>query len=272
MPTIRAADLDVHYLESGDPSGVPVIFVHGNWATSSWWEPLLARLPEGYRGLAYDVRGRGRTIGPDTSYAIPALGGDLLALADAVGADAFHLVGHSLGTAIAMQAALDAPGRIRSLAVIAPVWVDGMPAAFDVPARQIAMKNDRDLFATALKPLAPAVPDDDYWKRLVAEGHAQRLAAALGNLEALRAWGPGDRLRTLAVPTLVIAGALDPLTGGANAERAAASLGAPLEVMPGIGHSPNIEAPARSAALLATLWRSRDPRPSGPLTGDHLVT
>ena len=88
------------------------------------------------------------------------------------------------------------------------------------------------------------------------EGHAQRLDAALRNLEALLAWRPGDRLAAITAPTLVIAGALDPLTGGANADRAAAALGAKLVTLDGVGHSPNIEAPQRVAALLAELWRA----------------
>ena len=256
MPMLRAADLDVHYLEAGDPNGAPVIFVHGNWGTASWWEPLLSRLPAGHRGLAYDVRGRGTTSGPDSSYTIDALAGDLLAFATAAGAQRFHLVGHSLGTAIAMQAALDAPERVRSLAAIAPAWVDGMPAAYNVPAGQIAIKNDPVLFATALKPLAPTVADDDFWKRLVREGHGQRIEAALRNLDALVAWRPGDGLGAIPAPKLVIAGTLDPLTGGANADRAAAALGAQLVILEGVGHSPNVEAPDRVAALLAELWRS----------------
>ena len=255
MPMLHVADLEVHYIESGDPRGTPALFVHGNWGTSSWWEPLVARLPAGYRGLAYDVRGRGRTTGPDSSYAIESLAADLLAFATAAGAERFHLVGHSLGTAIAMQAALDAPDRIRSLAAIAPAWVDGMPAAYNVPAGQIAIKQDAALFATALKPLAPTVPDDDYWRRLVREGHGQRIESALLNLDALLAWKPGDRLRAITAPTLVIAGALDPLTGGPTADRAAEALGARLIVLEGIGHSPNIETPDRVMELLAALWR-----------------
>lgn len=257
MPMLRAADLDVHFLEAGDPAGVPVLFVHGNWGTASWWEPLLARLPAGYRGLAYDLRGRGTTAGPDSSYAIDALAADLLAFATAAGADRFHVVGHSLGTAVAMQAALDAPERILSLAAIAPAWVDGMPPAYNVPAGQIAIKDDAGLFASALKPLAPTAPDDDYWRRLVREGHGQRISAALLNLDALLAWRPGDRLGAIPAPTLVIAGALDPLTGGANAERAAAALGARLVTLDGAGHSPNIEAPDRVSALLTDLWRGQ---------------
>ena len=256
MPRLRAADLDVHYLEAGDPSGIPVVFVHGNWATASWWEPLLARLPARYRGLAPDVRGRGGTTGPDSSYEIGALAADLLAFATAAGAERFHLVGHSLGGAIALQTALDAPERIRSIAAIGPAWVDGAPAVYNQPDRQRALASDSTFFGTALKALAPAAPDDDYWKRLVREGHAQRIEATLRNLDALERWTPGDRLASITAPKLVVAGALDPLTGGAVAERAAAALGTRLVTMDGVGHSPNIEAPDRVMGLLAELWRS----------------
>ena len=255
MAMLKVADLDVHYLEAGDATGTPVVFVHGNWGTASWWEPLLARLPAGHRGLAYDVRGRGLTTGPDSTYAIEALAADLLAFAAKAGAERFDLVGHSLGTAIAMGAALQAPARVRTLTVIAPAWVDGMPAAYNVPAGQVAIKNDPALFATALKPLAPTVPDDEYWKRLVREGHEQRIEAALRNLDALVAWRPGDRLAAIPAPKLVIVGALDSLTGGATAERAAAALGARLVTLDGVGHSPNIEVPDKVAALLRELWR-----------------
>ena len=65
MPHIPAGDLNVYYLEKG--TGTPVVFVHGNWTTSTEWEPVLERLPAGVRGLAPDVRGRGQTTGPDNT-------------------------------------------------------------------------------------------------------------------------------------------------------------------------------------------------------------
>ena len=107
MPFIRAGALTVHYIERG--SGTPVVLVHGNWATCSWWQPVLGRLPDGWHGLACDLRRRGRTTGPDSDYGIPSLAGDLLAFTEALGLDPAHLVGHSLGSAVAMQFALDQP-------------------------------------------------------------------------------------------------------------------------------------------------------------------
>jgi pimeloyl-ACP methyl ester carboxylesterase len=189
MPFLRTSDLDVYYLDQG--SGTPVVFIHGNWATSSWWEPLLARLPDGCRGIAYDLRGRGRTTGPDSDYRIPSLAADLRAITEGLGLDAPHLVGHSLGGAVVMQYALEHPAQVRSLTVLAPVWVDGMPEDALAAWRQRDLKADRALFALALKAVALTVPDDAFWQRLVAEEHAQRLTAALGAAPAKAAtYGP----------------------------------------------------------------------------------
>ncbi len=248
MPTVKAGSSSIHYLEQG--VGIPVILLHGNWATSAWWEPVLARLPAGRRGLAPDLRGRGATVGPDEGYTLAELSADGLAFADALGLDRFHLVGHSLGSALAMQMALDAPSRVLSLTAVSPAWVDGMPAAYNVPAGQEALKADPVLFGQALKAMAPAVAEDAYWQRLVREGHAQSMTATLENLPALVAWQPGDRLQTTGVPALVISGEGDLLTGGANADRAAAALHARHIVLPGVGHSPIIEAPETVVALL----------------------
>ncbi len=253
MPFTAAGDLNVHYIERG--VGEPVIFLHGNWATCGWWEPTLNLLPEGYRGIAPDMRGRGKTAGPDHDYSLAALAQDTLMFADALGLDRFHLVGHSLGAGVAMQLALDRGERVLSLTAVAPPWVDGMPAEANSPERQQMLKANFDLFAMALKALAPTAPDDAFWRRLVAEGHEQRLEAALGAIGALANWAPGDALRAIQCPKLVIAGENDILVTQPVATRAAEALGAQIMVIPGVGHSPNIEAPSVFVDLLVDLWR-----------------
>jgi pimeloyl-ACP methyl ester carboxylesterase len=248
MPFIKAGDLNVYYIEQGE--GEPVVFVHGNWVTNSTWLPVLERLPEGFRGIAPDVRGRGKTEGPHTSYAIPALAQDLRTFVDALALDRFHLVGHSLGSAITMQFALESPERLLSLTVLSPAWVDGMPEAYNAPAAQQALTDNKEIYAGALKMMMPTLSEGDLWQRLVGEGHGQRIEATMGNLTALLEWKPGDSLRQIGVPTLVISGEMDALTGGVNAHRAAQALAAEEVVMPGVGHSPNVEVPGSFVELL----------------------
>jgi pimeloyl-ACP methyl ester carboxylesterase len=249
MPFVQADDLSIHYLEVG--GGEPIIFVHGNWASCGWWEPVLDRLPAGYCGLAPDLRGRGRTEGPDSDYSIAALAADVLVFADALGLSEFHLVGHSLGAAISMQMALDTPARVRTLTVIAPPWADGMPAELNMLDRQRLLKQQPDLFRRAIRAMAPTAPDDALWARLVEEGYAQRIEAAIGNMSALMDWKPGDNLGAIGMPTLVIGGTLDPLITPDAVRRTAAALGVEPIILDGVGHSPNLEAPDRLIALLA---------------------
>lgn len=256
MSFVQAGDLTVHYREHG--SGAPVMLLHGNWATGAWWEPTLALLPDGFRGLAPDMRGRGATQGPDNDYSLALLAHDALRFADALGLRQFHLVGHSLGAGVAMQLALDHGDRVASLAAVAPPWVDGMPAAANSAERQQMLKTNFDLFAMALKALAPTAPDDSFWRQLVSEGHEQRLAAAIGAIEALAAWMPGDALRSISCPKLVIGGENDILIAPPAVARAAQALGVQEFIIPGVGHSPNIEAPHVFIELLVELWRTHE--------------
>jgi pimeloyl-ACP methyl ester carboxylesterase len=254
MPRTRAGDVDTFYLEAG--AGTPLILVHGNWGSSTWWEPTLARLPAGRRALAPDLRGRGQTRGPDTDYGITSMAKDILAFADALRIERFDLVGHSLGSCIAMEIALAHPERLRSLVVVSPGWIDGMPGAYAIPERQKQLKDDPAFLATALRAIVPGT-DDDLWRRLLHDAGEQRLEAALALLPALTEWAPGDAVGAVRVPRVVISGALDLFTGGSNAVRVAQALGCELITMPEVAHGPMIEAPDAFAKIL---WEHLSPR------------
>jgi pimeloyl-ACP methyl ester carboxylesterase len=73
------------------------------------------------------------------------------------------------------------------------------------------------------------------------EGHEQRWEAARANVDALANWRPGKRLGNIPCPKLVIGGEQDPLVNAAIVEKAAAALGAPRVLMPGVDHGLIIE-------------------------------
>ena len=222
---------------------------HGNWATGSWWDPVLSRLPAGRRAIAPDLRGRGKTRGRDTDYSVPSLAADVLGVADTLGLERFDLVGHSLGSCVAMEIGLTRPERLRSLVVVSPGWIDGMPASYAVPEHQQRLKDDPAFLNAALHAIVP-VAEDDFWKRLVREGGEQRIEAAMGLIPALMEWKPGDAVGAIDVPRVVIAGANDAFTGGPNAVRVAQALRCELVTMPGLSHGPMLEAPDEFARIL----------------------
>lgn len=115
--------LGTRVLFAGPDDGVPVVFVHGNLSSATWWEETMLRLPDGFRAIAPDLRGYG---GADRDALIDARRGmgdfsdDLAALLDELGIAAAHLVGHSLGGAVLWRFLADHPGRVLSVTQVAP--------------------------------------------------------------------------------------------------------------------------------------------------------
>lgn len=100
-----------------EPNRPTVILLHGFPATSAMWKPLIPALASGgYRVVAFDQRGYSPGARPleVDEYALPNLVSDVLAIADAVGAQTFHLVGHDWGAAVGWATVLEHPDRVLS--------------------------------------------------------------------------------------------------------------------------------------------------------------
>lgn len=121
--------LTTRVLFSGAEDGIPVVFVHGNVSSATFWEETMLALPAGYRGIAADNRGYG---GADPAKKIDATRGlgdlsdDLAALLDHLGIERAHLVGHSLGGSVIWRFIMDHPERILTVTQVAP----GSPYGF----------------------------------------------------------------------------------------------------------------------------------------------
>ncbi len=117
--TVRAHGVDLHTSLRGDRPGA--IFLHGLGDDLSTWDGVWAATAQVLPALRYDLRGFGRSIADDDAAFNHA--DDLLAIVDAVGVEQCDLIGVSMGGSIALNFALDHPGRVRSLVLISPGMV-----------------------------------------------------------------------------------------------------------------------------------------------------
>ncbi len=133
--TVTTGRLATRVLFSGPEDGIPVLFLHGNLASATWWEETMVRLPAGYRGIAPDQRGYGDADPEakiDARRGMGDLADDALALLDHLGIERAHVVGSSLGGNVVWHLLARAPGRLLTATLVAPGSPYGYGATKDL--------------------------------------------------------------------------------------------------------------------------------------------
>ncbi len=265
MTGFTAAD-GVRYAVRRSGAGPAVLLLHGFTGSAADWEPFRPALERLTAPIAVDLLGHGASDAPrdPARHAVERQAADLAALLRSEATSPAHVVGYSFGARVALRLAADHPDVVRSLVLESPSA--GMP---DPDARAARRAADEELsrmldwegiaaFVAHWEGLPLFVTERDAPLEERARLHARRLANDPHGLAAsLRGAGQGamgplhDALPTIALPTTVIAGALDG-TGLPRAESVARTIpGARLVVIPSVGHAPHREAPARVARELA---------------------
>jgi len=244
----------IRFVEQGERGGEALIFIHG-WP-DSWfsWSRLLALLPEGYRAFALDQRGFGDSEQPDGGYTIEQLAADVVAFMDAVGVARATLIGHSMGTFVARRVAVTAPERVTGLVLIGSA-VTAVNAVTQEVREQLAPLTDPlpESFVREFQASAIYLPlPEAFFEGIVAASLQAPAWVWQRMFDGLLAFGDGDRLGRIAVPTLILWGDRDALFSDAEEQQrlAAAIPGARLTILTETGHSPNWERPEEVAAAL----------------------
>jgi pimeloyl-ACP methyl ester carboxylesterase len=248
----------------------PFVFVHGFACAHEDWQAQIEHFSKTHSVLACDLRGHGRTPGAASECSIERYGADVAELLRTLDAPAV-LVGHSMGCRVVLEANRRAPGKVASIAL-----VDGSRMALGEPrqageAMRAAIEfTGFPAFAEALfrqmffTPSAQATSIIERAKRLPAE-----VGAAL--FPSMARWDAGQidaALAAVRVPLLAIQSTSmsperkrSPMRAGQTSpwldllrERVP---GVRIEILPGLGHFPQIEAAERVNALLATLARGK---------------
>jgi pimeloyl-ACP methyl ester carboxylesterase len=261
MPAATVNGIELFYEQEGN--GPDVLLIAGLADEGACWVDQVAGLRDAYRLTTFDNRGVGRSGAPPGPYRIADFAADTIALMDAVGLDRPHVVGSSMGGAIAQELALAHPGRVRSL-VLNGTWCRGDRFLHEVLRSWMwaARKADstRDLLAAVnLWAFSPRIWNEgtmDEWLALAeASPHQQSVEAFCWSGEALLGHDTAERLRGIAVPTLVTVGELDlVLPPRFSRELARRISGSALTVIADAGHQPFQELAPEYNRLLRDFW------------------
>jgi pimeloyl-ACP methyl ester carboxylesterase len=253
MPFTAVNGIRLYYEWHGDGPGIPLVLVMGLGGDSTAWPFQLAAFVPRHRVLVFDNRGAGQSDAPDSAYTTSGMAGDLLGLLDRLGVEQAHLLGLSLGGAIAQEAALAAPECIASLQLHA-TWAGPHPyfQALVAAVRMARREFDREAFYRALSVwlftpqcfLTQPELVEQVVQRATHPPHPVPDHAYFRQTEAVLGHDARDRLHRIRCPTLVGVGDLDLITPPALAEELARRIpGARLGRVPGAGHGAVWEAP-----------------------------
>jgi pimeloyl-ACP methyl ester carboxylesterase len=284
---VAGGDVKIFIQESGPADGPLVLLIHGTGAWSETWRRQLNALAQaGHHAVALDLPPFGYSERPATArYSKADQATRILGVLDALAASRAVLVGHSFGAGPTVEAALRASGRVRALVLVdAALGIapdDGPPPApsrivasiLRLPVRQALVSTffTNPWFTRRLLRGFIADPGKAtdarvqiYQQPLAVAGTTKAVAQWLPELVAPRTAAESESpaaYRRLTMPVVAIWGALDTVTPVAQGERLVSLVPhGRLEVLPDVGHIPQIEAPpACNAALLRALAEDAAP-------------
>jgi pimeloyl-ACP methyl ester carboxylesterase len=242
VPVATGVRLNVSQSGTGDP----LLLIMGTSGSLGFWEPLAAPFAERHRVIAFDNRGLGASERGEERITVASLAADTAALLDALEIERTHVLGWSLGSAVAQELALAHPDRVGGL-VLYGTWgrLDGFMRAMLTALRHPWDTGDMEAALTALglgfspellnspdfesmlEEFLPLFPQTDTQIRTTAE-----------QWQADVEHDTLDRLPGIGAPTLVIAGEQDLLTPPWQCQAVADRIpGARYELLTGSGSS-----------------------------------
>ncbi len=262
-------DTKIAYQTLGDSSNETVIFISGLGSQLVYWTDELCQrfLDRDFHIIRFDNRDVGLTsktpgTPPDVAsamasdeidapYTLSDMAADTVAVLDAVGVDAAHVVGVSLGGMIAQTVAIEHPQRVRTLTSI-----------MSAPSRSTAVAEERESDPAVEASLTVDLSDPETYVDLQVEGYRVTSGPHFDavyqrdiiqrsfdrcyhpdgwSYQMMAAVASGDRvpaLGNLTMPTLVIHGGLDPLIPPVGGEATAAAIpNAELIIFDDMGHN-----------------------------------
>jgi len=250
----------MHVVHDGPRQAAPLLLIHGSGASGASWGPVVGALAAHHHVIRADLPGCGQSP-PAPSYDVPDQAGRVAVLLDELGLRHVTLAGHSSGGYVATALAEQRPDLVGSVALIStgPSLNALLPQPFILrallappagpllwPIRSDAMIR-KGICATTARPVD--IPDDAVadLKNITYRAFRKLLRC---NAAYVAERSVPERLAGLDVPVLVIFGGADPRYEPSSAHQYDAVPNARIEMLPGVGHVPMLEAPEAASELL----------------------
>jgi len=249
-----------------DSSAERVLLIPGILSTQTVWGPVVRRLP-GLQVITMDNRDSGRSSLAEAQYSIRDLAKDALVVMDDAGLASSHIAGHSMGGAIAMEMALLAPDRVRSLTLVNS-WAktDGYSGSV---MRMIATLRDRltddreflrtNTFVINAPALLRGTTLEDVAESILLYGPIQCAAASQRNIAAILPHDIADRLAAITCPTQIIWGTDDRIFPPWHARELLDGIAGARDIgIRGGGHMAILQSADRVAAAIVEMAAKRE--------------
>lgn len=258
---VRLPDGDMHVVRDGPPDAPALLLIHGTGACTAWWDPVIPTLAAACRVIRVDLAGHGRSSSPAGGYDIAAQARRAGVVLDRLGVGRVTVVGHSTGGCVATALAEQRPGTVTALALI-NIGPDPDSAIGETAAGRVllAPRFGRMLWALRTGSLIRAAMSTAFTRPVDMPGgiveatlgmtHRAIAGTSRASEDYLRQRGLPGRIAALGLPLLVIFGADDRRWRSSSAVAFHDVPGARVELLPGVGHTPMVEDPRTTAALL----------------------
>jgi len=263
---LRLQGGDVQVTDNGPRDAAPIVLLHCFTCAIDWWDELAPRLQRDHRVIAIDLLGHGGSDKPGSGYSMPDQAQLVAEALGQLGVRDATVVGHSLGGTVATALAESSPELVNRVVIIdqAP---DSSYGSLDlveklgfVPVIGEALwrlKTDSLVREGLSQAFAPGYDVPDQFVADVNRMTYTSYADSASDEMSFTDEKPLDaRLEPLGKPLLVIFGSEDQIYDPRPALSAYADIpGAQTRLIQGAGHSPNVEKPAQTAALIQAFTR-----------------
>ncbi|MFB7447692.1 alpha/beta fold hydrolase [Streptomyces sp. NPDC056194] len=248
-------DGDIHVCQDGPRDAPALLLLHGSASSTRSWDPMVPLLTGSHRVIRIDLPGHGRSAEPDDrSYAVPDQAGRVGAVLERLGVERAVVVGHSSGGVVATALAEHRPDLVTALALVntgpgLDAFIAPEPASTGSLQWPPSDEQLRHFASTAVSREGYRIPEE-----LLDDVREMTLHTFTATMQATRSYleqrALPARLTALGKPLLVLFGEDDRRWRSSSAADYRAVPGAEVELLPGLGHSPLIEDPQRTATPL----------------------